>query len=187
MHNQQTQTSSSPQRVFKTPIIVAVSVIAVILIYAGYALLYHTGTQPGYFAVFIDHAFKLFLMFELGTIVLLMYNKTLVSRFLEQHPSIKSKSALEDLKPVLRTNMYSSLCGFGFLAMTSLTAIMTILNYPVLVATLVVILSVVTIWTMQQYKPYEERLKQIRCDEEQLEQPLNQLLESWQHKALPDF
>jgi hypothetical protein len=150
-------------------------------------VLYLTGTGANYFTTFIDHSFRLFLVFELGTVLLLIYNKTLLSKYLEKNPVVATSSALEELKPVIRTNMYSSLCGFLFLGMTSLTAIVTILNYPPLVAGLVVIASVATIWCTQQYKPYEERLKQIPCDNEILEPELTKLLNTWQHKALPDF
>ena len=174
-------------RVFKTPVFVPQSVVLVILIYVGYAYFYATRDGVAPLANLIDISFELFLLCEIGIASIIFFNKKQVDQFLSQYPSIESLATLEILKPIIRTNMYSALFSFLFLAIGSLTAIMTILNHGLIKALIVGALSWATAWLIKWYTPSEEKLKQIECTSEVANSELNNLLHCWVHKTLPDF
>ncbi|MCG8427914.1 MAG: hypothetical protein MI754_11210 [Chromatiales bacterium] len=94
MQNPYAPPQATKQRVFKTPIIVPLSVLMVVLIYGGYALFFLTGEETGLFAGIKGISFELFLLCETGILTLIFYNKTLLNRFLTEHPVIDSRKAL---------------------------------------------------------------------------------------------
>ena len=175
------------RRVFKTPIIVPLSVVMVVAIYAGYVFFYATSEETGFFAYLKVISFEVFLLCEVGMVSLILYNKRQLDDFLCDFPVIENRNGLEKLKPIVRTNMYSSLFVILFLALGSLTAIMSILNHGVLKGVLVAVLSVATAKLINWYNPSEEKAKHIECTDEALEVELNNMLQCWMHKPFPNF
>ena len=187
MDNPYRPPQNGDKRVFKTPVFVPLSVILIIVIYASYAYFYTTREDVAPLASLIDISFELFLLCEFGIAAIIFFNKKQVDQFLSQYPSIESLGTLEILKPIIRTNMYSALFSFLFLAIGSLTAIMTILNHGLIEALIVGALSWATAWLIKWYSPTEEKLKQIECTSEVADSELNNILHCWIHKSLPDF
>lgn len=175
------------KRVFKTPLIVPLSVIMVIAIYAGYVFLYATDTETAFLAYLKGISFEIFLLCEAGMVSIILYNKRKLDQFLRHFPVIDSSEGLNQLKPIVRTNMYSSLFMILFLFLGSLTAIMSILNHGATEGLLVAALSVATAILIRWYNPAEQKLKNIECADEVLEVELNGILQCWMHKAFPDF
>lgn len=177
---------ASKKRVFKTPIVVPLSVVAVILIYAGYAIFFVTREAPDVSGLTASLAFPVFLLCEIGLITIIVFNKRQLDGFHAKYPRVDSVAALEALKPIARTNMYSALFSFTFMGLGALTAIMTILNAGMLKAGIVVLLSIAVALAIRWYNASEERIKQIESNEA-LEPELTRILQCWIHKALPDF
>jgi len=179
--------SAETQRVFKTPIIVPLSVILVIIIHFGYILLYASGMDQGFLSAVSEVSFEVLALSEIGLISIIFHNKTKIDSFLKKYPKINSRAAIKELKPILRTNMYSSLLAFVFLALGTLSAIMTIINDTFVMSLIAVALVVAASKAFKWYKPSEHELKQIECPNSELEKELNEILECWLHKALPTF
>lgn len=179
--------ADSHRRVFSTPIIVPISVLMVVTIYAGYILFHATSEETGLFALLKSISLEVFLLCEIGMSWLLLYNKRQLDGFLRDFPVIEDRKAIEILKPIVRTNMYSSLFMFLLMALGSLTAIMSILNHGLLKGVLVAVFCVMTAKLISWYTPSEEDTKQIECTDETLEVELNSMLQCWMHKPLPDF
>jgi hypothetical protein len=118
---------------------------------------------------------------------MIFHNKDKVDSFLKKHPEIRHRRALEELKPIIRTNMYSALFTIVFLALGTLTAIMTILNETYVMGVIAAVLCVAAAKAMSWYSPSEEALKQIECLDPDIEEELDLMLQCWLHKALPNF
>lgn len=174
-------------RVFKTPIIAPLSVVMVILMYAGYSFLHLMGTSANLLNDLKGISFEVFLMCEVGIVALILVNKGNLEKFLTAHPMIKNQASLEALKPIVRTNMYSALIMFFFMGLGALTAIMTIIHYGLIESSVVVVLSLFASYLVNRYNTYEQQIKQIECEDEELELELTKILDSWMHKAFPDF
>ena len=187
MENPSLPPENRNKRVFKTPLIVPLSVVMVVAIYAGYVFFYITNEEAGFFAYFKAISFKVFILCEIGIISLILYNKKQLDNFLYNVPIIENKNNLESLKPIVRTNMYSSLFMLLFLGLGSLAAIMSILNHGVFKGILVAVLSVAAAKLIKWYNPSEEKIKNIKCTDESLETELNNMLQCWIHKPLPNF
>ena len=69
----------------------------------------------------------------------------------------------------------------------SLTAIMTIAHDTKLMGILTAALCTATALAINWYNKSEKALKQIRTASPELENELTGILETWQHKPLPDF
>ncbi|RBP51684.1 hypothetical protein [Arenicella xantha] len=178
---------NNQRRVFKTPIIVPLSVVMVIAIYAGYVFFYATSEETGFFAYLKMISFEVFLLCEVGMVALILYNKRQLDRFLVDFPAIENRIDLAALKPIVRTNMYSSLFMIFFLALGSLTAIMSILNHGIIRGVLVAASSIATAMLINWYNPSEQKLKHIECTNDTLEVELNNILQCWMHKPFPNF
>jgi len=187
MENPYRPPENKNQRVFKTPLIVPLSVIMVVAIYAGYIYFFATSIETGFFAYLKGLSFEVFLLCEVGMVFLILYNKKHIEKFLFNYPKITNKKSLEVLKPIIRTNMYSSLFTLLFLGLGSLTAIMSILNHGSIKGLIVAVLSVGTAKLMSWYNPLEQKVKHIECTDELLEKELNDILQCWMHKPLPKF
>ncbi|MCE2597391.1 hypothetical protein [Motilimonas cestriensis] len=187
MKNPYLPPKDNQKRIFKTPIIVPLLVIMVVVIYAGYIFFYATSEEIGFFAYLKGISFEVFLLCEVGIIYLILYNKKQLDEFLHDFPSIENKHSLECLKPIVRTNMYSSLFMLVFLALGSLTAIMSILNHGLVKGVLVAILSVSAAKLINWYNPSEQKMKHIESSDESLEKELNDILQCWMHKPFPNF
>ncbi len=118
---------------------------------------------------------------------MIFHNKKIVDSYLSTYQEIDSRVALEELKPIVRTNMYSSLLTIFFLAVGTLTAIMTIINDRFYIGVIAAVLCVLTAKAMNWYNPSEQKLKQIPASNEELESELRDILECWLHKAFPNF
>jgi hypothetical protein len=187
MENPYLPPANNQKRVFKTPLILPLSVLMVVAIYAGYAFVYLTGRDAGILSFVGAISFEVFLLCQIGMVSITLYNKKQLDAFLREFPALVSRSGLETLKPIVRTNMYSSLFMIVFLALAALAAIMSILNHGVLKGVLVAVLSFATGKLINWYKPSEEKVKHIQCNDEELEAELNGVLQCWMHKPLPDF
>lgn len=179
--------AGEPTRVFKTPIVVPLSVIMVIAIYAGYILLHVSGEEVGVFPYLQSISLEVFLLCEIGMVSLIACNKAQLDGFLKQYPTIANRQALDALKSIVRTNMVSALFMLAFLALGSLTAIISILNHGLAKAILVAVLSIATARLLSWYNPLEEKVKQIECRDAALEIELNEVLQCWMHKPFPNF
>ncbi|ABD79967.1 hypothetical protein [Saccharophagus degradans] len=187
MENPYRPPKPTEKRVFKTPIILPLSIAMVILIYAAYIFLHTTNAELGALAYVKTVSFEVFILCDVGIVLLILYNKKLIDIFLLEHPTIENKQSLERLKPIVRTNMYSSLFLLLFLALGSLTAIMAILNHDLIKGVIVAILSVITAIIINWYNPSERKVKHIETEDEQLEKELNAILQCWMHKPFPNF
>lgn len=177
----------SQKRVFKTPLIVPLSVVLVLAIYAGYVFFYNTSDGTGFLDFLKAISFQVFLLCEIGMVSLILYNKNLLDKFLREFPTIQNRQGLEALKPIIRTNMYSSLFMFLFLALGSLTSIMTIITYGGIIGISVAVLSVATAILINWYNRSEKKTKHIECTDNTLEPELNKILQCWIHKPFPSF
>lgn len=176
------------RRDFKTPIIVPVSVGMVLTIYVGYWIFTLSGgVESGLLASLKGAAFELFLVCEICMIAIILYGKKKLETFLHDYRVIENGTTLEILKPIARENMYSALILFFLLGLSSLTAIMTLLNNGIVDCVIVVILGVVTAGLIRIYTPIEEKIKQIECTDKVLESDLSNLLDCWMNRAFPNF
>lgn len=179
--------NSNQPRVFKTPIIAPLSVLMVILIYFGYSFIFFSGQDSGIFDLIKLISFELFVLCEVGIFSAIIYNKFKIDSFLNKYRMIDSKEAIEDLKKIVRTNMYSALFTLAFLGLGSLTAIMSILNLGAVKGFVVALLSIAAMVAMRWYNKSEENIKQIECSEESFEIELKSIFNCWLHKAFPNF
>jgi len=175
------------RRVFKTPIIVPLSISMVILIFLGYPLLSFLDGNVEVLESLKSISFEVFVLCNFGLISLIITSKKHLNQFLNTYPVIQDFQALEAFKPVARTNMYSALIGFFFMGLGSLTAIMTIVNLGFMKSIIVVVLTIIAAIMMSRYTALEEKVKQIECVDENLEEELRAILDCWMNKALPDF
>ena len=187
MENFSQPSKNVKQRVFKTPIIVPLSIIMVVAIYVGYVLLFFSGKDLEMFSLLKNISFEVYILCEIGILIATIYNRKLIDGFLTEYPIINGATAIEKLKPVIRTNMYSALFNFFLIALCSLTAIMSILNHSMEKGIFVGVLSVITVRIFKWYKHSEESIKQIDCPDQLLETELKEILECWLHKPLPNF
>ncbi|MFK8012828.1 MAG: hypothetical protein AB8B80_12365 [Marinicellaceae bacterium] len=174
-------------RVFKTPIIIPISVIMVIVLYVGYALYFFTSEQAGSLANLKEISFEIFLMCEFGMISIIFYNKRKLQSFLSDNRVIDSVLTLDKLKPIIRTNMYSALFVFIFLGLGALTAIMAFIHNGIKIGIIVAVLSNLTFMVMKWYAPIEEQAKQIKSSDQLLEKELNDIIHSWMQNVFPKF
>ena len=176
-----------PKRIYKTPIIVPLSILIVVCIYAGYSYVYYAGVDQSRFAFFKNISFGVFVGTQIGMNLLAIVTMRQIDAFLKEHPSISSRSSLESLKPIARTNMYAALLYFFFLALGSLAAIVAILKFGGIISISVAVLAVATVILAKWASRAEERLKQIECSNPEVEKELNEILHCWQNKPFPNF
>lgn len=181
------KTQHTEKRVFKTPIITPISIVAVIAIYFGYTYFHFSNEESGIFEILKGSSFEIFLLCEFGLVSLILYNKRQLSDYLKKYPVVSNQISLNILHPIIRTNMYSSLFSLFFIALGSLTAIMTITNHGLVKGIVVAVFSIIAGIAMKVYTPLENELKQIECTDKTIDEELNKLLHCWQHKALPNF
>lgn len=181
------QSQLQNERIFKTPIIVPLSVIAVIGIYLGYIYFHQRSVETGIFEIIKNYSFEIFLLCQAGFLFSLFYSKIKLEGFLSKHPVISTGASLELLKPILRTNMYLALINMFFMFLGSLAAIMTIANHSLMKVITVSVLFIFTNRMMKLYKPVEEKTKQIKCTDRTLNSELESILNCWLHKAKPNF
>ena len=184
---EQTEHSTNNIRVFKTPLIVPISIIMVIVFYVGYALYFFTSEQAGFLANLKEISFEVFLLCELGMISIILYNKKQLGNFLLENQVIDSTVTLEKLKPIIRTNMYSALFVFLFLGLGALTAIMAFIHNGIKVGIAVALLSNLTFFIMKWYTPVEEQVKQLKSSDKLLEKELDDIIHNWMQKLFPNF
>lgn len=176
-----------PQRVFKTPIIVPLSVLLVFLSSAGYIFLFLTSKETNIFSYLVTISFEVFILCEIVIITLNIYNEKQLKNFLRENPEIHDKNNLEKLKPIIRTNMYSALFVLFFIGLGVLTGIMSILNHGFIKSIIVVILFVVASILLKWADYTEEEIKQIKCSNDSLETELHLILKCWFEKPFPNF
>jgi hypothetical protein len=187
MKNPYLSPKENTKRVFKTPIIAPLSVIMVVAIYAVYIYFHTTSEEIEIFVYLKSISFEVFLLCEAGIVFLILYNKKQLDSFLHNFPSIENRHSLECLKPIARTNMYSSLFVLVFLALGSLTSIISILNHGLLKSILVALLTILAAKLLKWYVSSEQKIKHIECSDESLEKELNDILQCWIHKPFPNF
>jgi hypothetical protein len=174
-------------RVFKTPLAVPFSVFMVVLIYFGYVFYFFNVQESGAVSFFKKISFEVFLLCQIGIVFTIFYNKKLLDSFFCEHPIINNRQALEELKPIVRTNMYSSLFSMFFIGLGALTAIMSILNHGIVKGVLVAMLSIAASGLVKWYSSSEENIKQIDCADPLLEVELKKILDCWLQKPFPNF
>jgi hypothetical protein len=175
------------ERTFATPLVTPLSVLMVILIYAGYAYFFFTTEQTGKLIYFTAISFEIFVASQIAMMFLTILARKQLDGFLARHPVISDQVSLERLKPVARTNMYLALTHLLLLGLGSLTAIMSILNYGGMISLAVVGITLVVAKVSKWSSGSEERLKQIECTDAKLEEELTGIFHCWQHKPFPNF
>lgn len=178
---------NSQRRTFKTPLITPISIIMVIGIYVGYTYFHFSDSNSDLFAFLKLVSFEIFLGSQIGMVLLTILIKRKIDAFLDSHPTINNQASLDELKPVARTNMYSSLIFFFLLGLGSLAGIMAIYSYGGLISIAVVILVLVTGRIAKWGSKSEDRIKQIQCDDPVIEKELNAILHCWDSKPFPKF
>jgi hypothetical protein len=175
------------RRNFSPSLVTPLSVAMVVLIYAGYAYYFFSGEQDGVLASVTGISFEVFLASQAGIILIGLFTRKQLNAYLRRHPVICDRLALEHLKPVARANMHNALVNLFLLGLTSLTAIMSILNYGGMISIAVVVVSLASGRVCKWCARSEEKIKQIECSDAALERELTAILHCWQHKALPNF
>jgi len=178
---------STKQRVFKTPIIFPLLVSFTIFVYLAYTYVYIMGTEPSIFEYIKDVSFILFLLCEIGLTALILYNKKQFRTFLNHYPFIENRAVLEKLKPIIRTNMYSTIFAILFLMLGAPMSIIAIFNSSKLIGFIVSIFCVFMILLLRTYNPLEQEMKQIKTTDQSLVTELDSMLYCWIHKLWPNF
>lgn len=187
MENPHQPHESTVKWIFKTPIIVPISVIMVITFYIGSTFFFFASEDMGKSSYLKRISFEIFLLCEIGIISAIFHNKRLLDEFLSAHPVIEGKVAIEKLKPVIRTIMYSMIFHLVILAIASLTAITSIFHHGLAHSLVVIILSVATGRLIRWYKTSEEAIRKIECSQKSLKPELDHMLDCWLRKPLPNF
>jgi len=180
-------TELDDRRVFTTPLIVPISIAMVICIYFGYTTFHFFGSGLGIFEHFVGAAFTVFLLSQVGIIGTSVYNSKLLQNVFIKCPVISQQSQIEDLKPVIRTNMYSALFVLFMMTTGSLSAIVSIINDEWVYKIIVMILGFITMSVIGRYSAIEERIKNLPAKSPELEQELNKVLQCWMPKPFPNF
>ncbi len=175
------------RRVFKAPLIIPVSVAMVLVLMLGYPLLELLHKKVGFLDLLKPIMLELFVVSVIGKWSLVVLAKNKLKAFLYRYPIINSREALEALKPIVRTNMYTTLVAFLFLGVGTLSGIMSLLNEGIITRVVVLIMMFGTSFVFAYYSRLEERVKQIECNDENLEKELRRIFDCWMHKAFPDF
>ena len=159
----------------------------VLAIFFGYVVLYVTGADRDYLGFLNVVCFEVFLLCGIAMLSLIVANKVMLDRFLIAVPVIRTASDLDKLKPVVRANMYWSLVTILLLAVGSLSGVMTLFTKELTAGICVAVLTTATALVSHWYQPSEEKVKQIKCLDESIEEELNDILQCWMHQALPKF
>jgi len=175
------------RRNFSTPLVVPLSVLMVIGIYAGYTYFFFVGGEKEIFSFLKNLSFEIFLASQVGMILIAIFAKNLLDNFLIQFPKISDQNSLQKLKSVARPNMYFALVQLLLLGLSSLTAIMSILNHGGVVAVVVAVVVIISVKIHKWYGKAEEKVKQIECTDTSLEKELTDIFHCWQHKLFPNF
>lgn len=179
--------NKNSDRIFKESLLVPIAVVMVVVIHIAYILLSASGVNQGLLSSLIDISFEVLVLCEIGMMSMIFHNKGKIDSYLNTYDRIDSQKALETLKPIVRTNMYSALFTFLFLALGTLTAIMTIINDTYIKGVIAAVLCIASAIAINWYNPSEKKLKQIPTTSPELEEELKNILECWIHKAIPNF
>ena len=175
------------QREFKKPLIIPITVVMVVVIHFGYIVLSVSGVDQGILTYFKSYSFEILVLCEVGMLSMIFHNKKIVDSYLSRYEEIHSREELEELKSIVRVNMYAALLAILFLAIGTLTAVMTIVNDSYLKGVIVAALCTITAKVMKWYTPSEQKLKKIPTSNQELENELKDILECWMHRTLPNF
>jgi len=177
----------SPKRVFKAPMIAPLAAIGALAVLAGYLFCFAPILETGVFSYVRENSFELFVVCQAVLVALAIYNKKQLDTFLNDFPSIDDSQALEELKPILRTNVYSALFSVLFLGVGIFAGIVTLMTQGLVKGGLVAVIYLTVMGLIQLLSRTEERAKQIECSAEDLEVELNSILKCWLEKPLPNF
>jgi hypothetical protein len=173
---------------YKNHFIVPLTTFFVVLIYIGYTLLFISGSEPDLFSIIKTVSIEIFVICILAMMLIIILNKRLVDNYLTKHPEINNFSAVEELKPIARSGMYSALIAIALLCICSLTAIITIFNHEsVLFKGIVGVLFSIAVAIMNWYNESELELQQIECSDDYFEVEFSKIIKCWQTKTLPNF
>jgi hypothetical protein len=161
----------------------------VFLIFGGYMYLHYTDAidESGPFSHLIEISFEMYIFSQFAIILTSLINKSRIDKYLTNQPIIENKKSLENLKPIARSNMYYALLHIPMLGVGALAAVVSILNYGLVNAGLVIAISVLTGRIVKGVKASEERIQQIECASDELEAELEEIIKCWLHKPLPNF
>lgn len=175
------------RRVFKTPLIVPISIIMVLVIYVGYTLIHISGSSVGILESFKGAAFATCVVAQLSLISLSVFNTNLLKNYFIQTPMISVQAEIEALKPIVRTNMYCALLVLFLLVVSAISTIMTIINDDWLFKGIVLLLSFASAMSFNASAQVENVIKNIEVSDSELEPELNSILQCWMNKAFPTF
>lgn len=175
------------RRLFKTSVAVPLSIAMVLIIMLGYPIVEIFHKKVGLLESFKPITLEIFIVCQIGLCSLVLLTKKQLKMFLYRYPIIESREALEAFKPVARTNMYAALLAFLFLGIGTLAGIMTLINHGLWIRIVVVIFFIATSTMFAYYNALEEKIKQIECNDEDLEVEFRKILECWLHRAFPNF
>jgi hypothetical protein len=143
--------------------------------------------ESGPFSHLIQISFEMYIFSQFAIILTSLINKSRIDKCLTNQPIIENKKSLENLKPIARSNMYYALLHIPMLGVGALAAVVSILNYGLVNAGLVIAISVLTGRIVKRVKASEERIQQIECASDELEAELEEIIKCWLHKPLPNF
>ena len=175
--------SMDKEREFKVPLVALISPVVMILIYVGYVVVSSTGNE-GLFDSLKPISFNVFLLCELALLFLIVYSKKQLDGFLKLHPVIRDREALLMLKPVLMNNSHAAMTLMFFLVLGAITSIVTIANAKDFEGAVVSGLCLLAMGFMAWYNPSEQKVKQLKCTDESLEEELIAILGKWGNKAV---
>lgn len=175
--------STGKEREFKVPIVAFISPVIMVLIYAGYVVASSTGND-GIFDSLKPVSFNVFLFCELALLAIIVYSKKQLDGFLKLYPVINDRESLALLRAVLKNNSFSAVILMFFLGLGALTSIVTIANTTGSEGIIVSGLCLLAMGFMAWYTPSEQKVKQLKCTNESLEEELVVILGKWGNKVI---
>lgn len=183
---------SSQKRHFHTPMIEKLfGFLSLFILIVFSAVLFSSDPEHDVFYSVKKISFQVFLLCASVIIFLTLCNHFLLSGFLKKYQQIDTIFAIEELKPLLKINMYSALLLMPLQLVCLAIGIITLSNafsrnLPI-VGAVVIGLSIALVIIEIRYGKVAADIKQIPSDNENLEKRLRKILNCWMTKALPNF
>lgn len=187
MENSDHYSENPSRRIFKLPVVVPISSIILVTLYVSYTFCCLVDEEMGILYYLKHISFEIFLLCQIGIISAIFRNKQLLDDFLAKYPVIKGRIAIEELKPVIRTVMYSKIVQLIILALASIAAIISIFHHELAHSLTVIVLSIGSGRLIHWYKASEAAIIKMECSHKSLKPELDYILTCWLHKPVPDF
>ena len=127
-----------------------------------------------------------YVAFSILLLVVLLWERALVLRFLRAHDSIADAAALSEFKQVARWNMYGALAVLGAGVVQIAWCALLVFRYGGLGLIILLSSCIASLFLGLNTKKIEARARGLECIED-LKSEYSRVSEVWVKKALPDF